>query len=343
MRFQLILFIAIANGAFFSCTPSYSKYVSGYEHPTIAAKPDYSDQYYWAAHPDKKDPSDSVPEPLRESWQFDTTADVFFLHPTTLTDPGNPKANADINDAALNAKTDYSTILYQASAFNHYRLFAPRYRQAHLRWYFTTDTAAAMAAFDTAYDDIAAAFRYYLDHYNHGRPIIIASHSQGSTHAQRLLSEFFDGKPLQQQLVAAYVIGMYIPANRFVSLKACSDSTATGCILGWRTYKRGYLPEFVVKEGNTGIITNPLSGAPSPGPLPHTANLGSVLTKFNEVHTGLAGAEIHEGVLWIDRLHMTGGRLIKRKNFHVGDINLFYVNIQRDLNERVRQFKSSKL
>jgi hypothetical protein len=342
MRFHLILFTAIAFAVTTSCTPSYSKFVSGYTHTSSVAKPDYTDLFYWAAHPDKRDPSDSIPAPLRESWQFDTTADVFFLHPTTLTDLSDPRANADIDDAALNAKTDYSTILYQASAFNHYRLFAPRYRQAHIRWYFTGDTAAAMAAFDTAYSDIAAAFRYYLDHYNHGRPIIIASHSQGSTHAQRLLSEFFDGKSLQQQLVAAYVIGMYIPANRYLSLKACSDSTQTGCILGWRTYKAGYLPEFVIKEHNSGIITNPLTGGPVPEPIPHTANLGSVLTKFNEVHSELVGAEIHEGILWIDRLHMTGGRLYRRKNFHVGDINLFYVNIQRDLNGRVRHFGSSK-
>ena len=41
-----------------------------------------------------------------------------------------------LNDQSLNAKTDYSTILYQASAFNEYRVFAPRYRQAHLRSYY---------------------------------------------------------------------------------------------------------------------------------------------------------------------------------------------------------------
>ena len=42
-------------------------------------------------------------------------------------------------------------------------------------------------------------------------PFIIASHSQGSTHAIRLLKEFVDSTTLQQQLVAAYIIGMQIP------------------------------------------------------------------------------------------------------------------------------------
>ena len=54
-------------------------------------------------------------------------------------------------------------------------------------------------------EDVKAAFQYYLEHYNNGRPIIIASHSQGTTHAKRLLKEFFDGTALQHQLVAAYL------------------------------------------------------------------------------------------------------------------------------------------
>ena len=33
-----------------------------------------------------------------------------------------------------------------------------------------------------------AAFQYYLEHYNNGRPFIIASHSQGTYHAKRLIT-----------------------------------------------------------------------------------------------------------------------------------------------------------
>ena len=133
--------------------------------------------------------SDSVTKTLRKDYQQDQTVDVFFLHPTTLTDQEDDRWNADFQDAKLNAKTDYSSILYQASTFNEYRVFAPRYRQAHIRSYFTTDTTRARQAFDTAYEDIRQAFTYYLKNYNQGRPIVIASHSQGSTHAIRLLKE----------------------------------------------------------------------------------------------------------------------------------------------------------
>lgn len=104
--------------------------------------------------------------------------DVFFLHPTTMTSREDTGWNARIDNAGINAKTDYTSILYQASAFNQCRIFAPRYRQAHIRSYYTTDKTAAQAAFDLAYYDIKESFIYYIEHYNQGRPIIIASHSQ---------------------------------------------------------------------------------------------------------------------------------------------------------------------
>ena len=97
--------------------------------------PDYNKPVYWAAHPWKSDPSDSLPELLLTD-KNDSLVDVFFIHPTTYTGT-RQEWNADINNAYINAKTDYSSILYQASVFNqHCRIFAPRYRQAHLSAFF---------------------------------------------------------------------------------------------------------------------------------------------------------------------------------------------------------------
>ena len=170
-----------------------------YHFESANGEPDYSNLNYWAAHPEKYDPSDSMPKKLKKSYKPDTTADVFFLYPTSFLDKDFQSGwNARIDDEIINRKTDQTAVLYQASIFNSAgRVFAPRYRQANYYCYFTHDTAAALAAFDLAYTDIKAAFQYYLDHYNNGRPIIIASHSQGTTHAKRLMREFFDGKPLQ--------------------------------------------------------------------------------------------------------------------------------------------------
>src|SRR5437868_1951039 len=98
------------------------------------AAPDYSDLYYWAANPAKWDYSDSIPSFLKNEIR-DSSVDVFFLHPTTFTKNFKTAAmNADVNDPGINHATDAGTILYQASVFNgSSRVFAPRYRQAHLK------------------------------------------------------------------------------------------------------------------------------------------------------------------------------------------------------------------
>lgn len=340
-----IIRLLICGGILFilSCSPSNTKYIAQYvSNNTDSTVPDYSNLSDWAAHPWKKDPSDSVPKPLLANYSIDSAVDVFFLHPTSLTDMEDNRWNAPINDAAINVKTDYGSILYQASAFNEYRVFAPRYRQAHLRCYYTTDTVAALQAFEQAYQDIKTAFEYYLQKYNNGRPIVIAAHSQGSTHAQRLLKEFFDATGLKNKLVAAYVIGMYIPNTYFATLRMCKDSMETGCLCGWRTYKEGYKPAFVIKENGTGLITNPLTGSVNTDKADYSLNRGSVLTKFNKINKHLTNAQIKDGVLWIGKLKMSGGFLVRRKNFHVGDINLFYVNIREDVKRRVELFWKSK-
>jgi Protein of unknown function (DUF3089) len=333
-RFLFVLSLLFIVG----CSPNYSRYIQSYTASNNNTIPDYSNLFYWAAHPLKSDPSDSIPEPLRPGYLADSSADVFFLYPTTLTDKADLRWNADINDSFINAKTDYSTILFQASVFNEYRIYAPRYRQAHLRSYYISDTAKAVAAFNLAYQDIKMAFQYYLAHYNKERPIIIASHSQGSTHAQRLLKEFFENNQLKNQLVVAYVIGMYIPNNYFKELTICKDSSQTGCLCGWRSFKKGYEPEFIKKEKGTGLITNPITWTTTDETAGNRRNKGSLLFNFNKIKYNVAGAQIHDGILWIDKLHVPGSFLVKRKNFHVGDINIFYLNIREDVKRRVRLF-----
>jgi len=327
--------------SFMGCSPGYNQAISAYKSPPEGSgKPDYSQLVYWAAHPDKKDPSDSIPGPLLAGTLKDTSVDVFFLHPTTLVTAKDTEWNANIDDPALNARTDNTTILFQASAFNECRVFAPRYRQAHLRAYYTTDTASGRQALEFAYEDLRTAFQYYLDHYNQGRPIIIASHSQGTTHAERLLKEFFENKPLTNQLVAAYIIGMAIPRDSFSGLTPCRDSTATGCLVGWRTFKEGYEPSYVVKEKGSSWVVNPLTWTLSEERAPRDLNKGGILTHFNELVPRVTDARIHDGILWAHRPHFPGSFLLQTKNYHIGDINLFYLNIRENIRTRIRSFKA---
>jgi hypothetical protein len=324
-------------------SPSCSKknYASNaeYQFSSVDKKPDYSNLNYWAAHPWKKDPSDSVPKSLRKSFQPDSSVDVFFIYPTSLTAKTDDRWNAEIDDAKINYKTDYSSILYQASVFNEScRVFSPRYRQAHLKAFFIADSVSEKY-FDTAYEDVKNAFEYYLAHFNNGRPIIIASHSQGTKHAARLLKEYFEGKALQKKLVCAYIIGLPVPENYFSVLPPCKDSTSTGCFVSWRTYKRGYTePLFVAKENFKAVVVNPLSWSSDTSFVASENNKGGVLLNFNKIIPHTVNAEIHHNVLWTCKPKMFGKILFTKKNFHVGDINLFYMNIRQNVKTRVAAY-----
>lgn len=325
----------------YSCSPAYYKKVSGTPLPKQETMfPDYSNMDYWAAHPLKHDPSDSNSSGIHDLYK-DSAVDVFFLHPTTFTSEKRiDELNADFADDTLNAKTDYSSILYQASVFNaDARIFAPRYRQAHLGMYFYDDTVKARQAFELAYSDVKKAFEYYLEHENRGRPIIIASHSQGTTHAKRLIKEYFDGQLLKNKLVVAYLIGIYVDRNQFETIPVCRDSLQTGCFVSWRTFRRDFNgPEYISLEPSTAAVVNPLTWSTDTALAPKNLNKGAVLYKYNKVYPHTNDAQVKGNVLWISRPKFPGSVLYKSKNYHVGDINLFYMNIRQDIRRRISLF-----
>ena len=329
---MILLFLDACNKKNYSFRPEY-------QFKSIDKKPNYSDLNYWAAHPWKKDPSDSVPEPLRAVNIPDSSVDVFFIHPTTLTAKNDQRWNADIDDQNINAQTDYSPILYQASVFNEKcRVFAPRYRQAHLRTFFVPDSVAAKY-FDIAYTDIKTSFIYYLKNFNNNHPIIIASHSQGTKHAARLLKEFFENKPLQSKLVCAYIIGLPVPVNYFTVLKPCNDSASTGCFVSWRTFKRGYTAQkFVAKENYKSVVINPLTWTNDTTFCSSAYNKGGVLLNFNKIRPHIVNAQIHQNVLWSSKPDIPGKIFLIKKNYHVGDINLFYLNIRQNVATRIHAY-----
>lgn len=307
--------------------------------------PDYANPDHWAALPSKNDNADRRPLDSFPDNQAIAEVDVFFLHPTTYTgDRGQKLWNAPVNDAVLNAKTDGGAILYQASAFNGAgRVYAPRYRQAHIYAYFAKpeNKEASRQAFELAYEDVKAAFQYYLDHYNQGRPIIIASHSQGATHGMRLVKEFFDDKPLKDQLVVAYLVGMPVPIQYFSTLKPCERPDETGCFCTWRSYRRDHYPEgktyaaFISGiTGGTGesaiAVTNPLLWQNNGDYAPPTLNKGGVLRNFNQIMPQLADAQIYKDILWVTKPKFPGSFLFNTKNYHIGDYNLFYLNIREN-------------
>lgn len=302
----------------------------------------YGEIKNWAAHPNKRDNADLIPNSDARA-KRNLAADVFFIHPTIYNDKGkNLPWNPSINNVQLNQRVDNSTIKFQATAFNAAgRVFAPRYRQAHLVSYSTIDSISAKKAFALAYADVKNAFEHYLKYYNNGRPIIIASHSQGTTHAGPLIKEFFDGSRIQQQLVAAYLIGLPVPKNYFERIFPCESPNDLNCFMSWRTFRKGYMPTDR-PIGDTILVTNPLTWTTDTTYIPQNKNAGAVLRNFNKILTKRVDAQVHNGVLWANKPRFPWSFLFRRKNYHIADINFYYMDIRNNAKERVDKWLEAR-
>ncbi len=332
----LILFVI-------SVSNSCSKYLipeTSYGELPIPQAPDYSDPKSWAALPDRKDQADRTPESYLKDEQANAEVDVFYLHPTTYVGrKGEDNWNAPVYDEKLNKKTDESAILFQASVFNGAgKIYAPRYRQAHYHAYFSDNEKDTDRAFALAYKDVKTAFEFYLKNYNKGRPIIIAGHSQGTNHAEELLKEYFEGKPLQNKLVAAYLVGMPIEPSSFKSIKVCETPEETGCFCSWRSYEKGYYPRKHSPQNNF-EVTNPLNWKTDSSYVAKKMNEGTVLRKFKKgMKVSITDAQVHQGLLWISKPKFFGSVFIRFKNYHIADYNLFYANIRKNAQLRTKMF-----
>jgi len=317
-----------------------------YYFPTAAfdatkeqALTDYSQLKNWAAHPDKEDMADRIPEQTALSDQSDLAADVFFIHPTTFTGfEGETYWNANVNDTSLNKRTDDTTILFQASIFNTVgKVYAPRYQQAHIEAYYTKQKASGEKALEWAYKDVKASFQYYLEKLNKGRPFIIASHSQGTTHAKKLITELIDRQALQKQLIAAYLIGIIVQKDEFKTIVPCENSMATGCSISWRTYRKDIEDENVLSNEKI-LATNPLSWKTDSTYMPKSANKGTILRNFNKFYSELVDAQVDNGILKVSKPKFFGSAFYTTKNYHVADLNFFYLNIQANAKLRVQEY-----
>ena len=201
----------------------------------------------------------------------------------------------------------------------------------------TDDKDDKKKSLDIAYSDIKVAFEYYLKNYNHNRPIVIASHSQGTVHATRLIKEYFDDKPLQKQLVAAYIIGITTQPSVFNTIKPCKSGDEIGCFVSWNTYGKNFYPKWHEFGLNTAVSTNPLTWTLDSTYAPSTLNKGGVGPKFT-LYPNIVDAQNHQGMVWVNRPHITGSKLVKNESWHIADINFFYVNIRENLAQRVEKY-----
>lgn len=341
-----ILFLIITLCLAAACkTQVPAKLSIAWKESPIPPEINYALSENWAALPNRKDAADAVPakSPLKDE-QDQAQADVFFIHPTIYTyAPNTPfQWNANIQDPYLNHKVDSSTILNQATIFNAAgRIYAPRYRQAHYYAFVTPNKADKDSSLQLAYTDVKKAFEYYLTNYNNGRPFIIASHSQGTVHATRLIKELIDGKNLQKQFVAGYLIGIATPKNTFTNIQPCTSADQTGCFVAWTTFQQGYLPPWHPGKPTELVSTNPLTWSLDESFAPKELNEGGVSYGFKWVKN-FADAQNHQGLLWINTPYVFGRTFVKIKNWHQADMNLFYAPIRNNAKNRVSAYLKAK-
>ncbi len=202
-------------------------------------EPDYDLPTSWAVRPERPGKSILVAsgEPPAIAPEA-ALADVFFIHPTTYLSPA--AWNAPLDDAKAKELVDEMVIPGQAAVFNACcRIFAPRYRQATV-YSFLDGGSNGRRALELAYRDVRSSFEHYLAHNARDRPLFLASHSQGTVHAIRLLEEL--GEQIAERLVAAYLVGFAMPSDKLdTTLRRFPASTgprSTGCMIAWDTYSR---------------------------------------------------------------------------------------------------------
>lgn len=324
--------------------------------------PDYSQARFWAALPDAAGASASAPKGVSAIDPRAAQVDVFFIHPTTFF--SNSQWNQPLDDADTNARTDKGTIRNQASVFNGCcRIYAPRYRQMTFSGYLQPSNDSK-AALDLAYSDVKRGFEYYLAHYNHGRPFIIASHSQGSRHARILVEQMIDGSKLRNQLVAAYIIGNWIDRDWFDHLKTikpCEHADDVGCVVTWSTLADGadgqaQREAFAKRSDIDGdlaakkfaqrqfVCINPLSWSAGNALAPAKLDLGGWVYGRGDnprpPDPGLVSARCEDGALYVSRPDDIAYRiaLLPGGNYHNYDYQLAYMNIRANAIARAHAF-----
>ena len=140
---------------------------------------------------------------------------------------------------------------------------------------------------------------------------------------------------------------LYLPAYySLIFLKYCLLLQSLTCVLRKKphldsrhTFHKNYEgPEYIQNEKFTAINTNPLTWRTDNTYAPEKLNKGGILFKFNKVIPGVVDAQVHGNMLWASKPDFFGKIFLKKENYHIADINLFYVNISEDVKRRIGLF-----
>ena len=293
--------------------------------------------------------------------------DTFYINSTVYVmdsfKEGAPEYAPLDNEETLNGFAgEYITnaSVYEAST----NVFVPYYRQAGMAVMkkFRQETGDIDAAVSgIPYNEITAALDYYFEHYNNGRPFILAGHSQGSAIALLVLKKYFKEHPdYYKRMIAAYVIGYSVTKDdlkNYPHLKFATGESDTGVIISWNTEGRKNIEEnasnVVVLPGAVSI--NPLNWKLDDTYAPASENLGSLTAnEKGELEIGDIGADAQivpeRGVVVTnakpepmpEEVAKILAEFFGPDARHENDYTLFYNNIKANAAKRAAAYKAGK-
>lgn len=279
----------------------------------------------------------------------DKPADLFLICPTVDMGEGGSynmsMDNGKVKENFLGA-LNMERGIYDQSAI----MYAPYYRQIAFPVYSMSEKEM-QPYLDIAYKDVAAAFEYYFEHQNNGRPLILAGFSQGSQHLIRLLEDYFDDSKYSDRLIAAYCIGWKITEDELISrphLKMAQGESDIGVIICFNTEAEGIEDSLIVPNGTKTLGINPLNWKTDSTPADRSLNKGACFTNYSaeiiKETPNLTGAYLdnERGTLKavdIDPADYSNS-LFPDGVYHLFDYQFFFRDLQNNVAVRTEAFIS---
>lgn len=277
-------------------------------------------------------------------------ADVFFINPTVYLGSENSLCWSVFDDKT---KTSFvGAINMEKGIYDDIaNFYSPYYHQAALSAYYVSDEISK-PIFDRAYSEVEEAFEYYLNHYNNGRPFILAGFSQGAYMAIRLVEQYSGNAFFDDNFIACYAIGWrFTDADQanYPNVKFAAGETDTGVIIAFNSEAENIDDTLLIPNGMKTMAINPLSWTTDNTIAEKEMNLGACFTNYSgEIKTEIpffTGAYIDDvrGALKVTDVNSDDypGVLFENGVFHLYDYQFFYRNLEKNVQDRIEAFLAS--
>lgn len=274
--------------------------------------------------------------------------DLFYLYPTSVSD--TCKTLVSPVDDTMKTKA-YFSYFRNAECFSGYtNIFAPYYRQISNVGIMQCKSYKDLIEMDRNNEpwcDLNAALDYYFKNINTDRPVMFASHSQGSANMQIVMDTYMEKHPeLKSRIVAVYALGMCATQEWCdkVGIPFAKGETDTGCFITWNTEGPGG-SKFNLPVGENSLVINPLTWTRNSDYAGVELNKGSLKQNASgalEKVAGRADAQINldRGVVvcTTDTNYLPDNPLFGDKSFHMEDGALYYGNMKENGKKRIAAF-----